>query len=50
MNSGHGGARKPSYIDNLVITQMATVPEPGALALFGPGLAGLGYARRKRAA
>jgi hypothetical protein len=27
----------------------ATVPEPGALAVFGLGLLGLGYARRKRA-
>ena len=50
MNSGRGGAGKPSYIDNLVITQLATVPEPGALALFGLDLASLGYARRKCAA
>ena len=26
------------------------VPEPGAMAIFGLGLAGLGYVRRKRAA
>jgi hypothetical protein len=50
MNSGRGGAGKPSYIDNLVITQTVTVPEPGALALFGLDLASLGYARRKCAA
>ncbi len=30
-------------------TNPTTVPEPGALAIFGLGLAGLGFARRKKA-
>jgi hypothetical protein len=39
-------------IDDLVltITSEATVPEPGTLAIFGLGLAGLGFMRRRRAA
>ena len=30
--------------------QPEAVPEPGAFVLFGLGLAGLGFARRRRAA
>ena len=42
---GTGAARNLQYIDNVRIN----VPEPGTLALFGLGLAGLGFARRKKA-
>lgn len=35
---------------SLSIQLLGAAPEPGALALFGFGLAGLGFARRKRAA
>lgn len=34
----------------LLITDHSTVPEPATLALFGLGLAGLGLARRRKAA
>lgn len=39
-------------VDNITVSEAApvTVTEPGMLALFGFGLAGIGYARRKRAA
>lgn len=40
-------AKKVDSFRVLVGTQ---IPEPGMLAIFGLGLAGLGYARRKRAA
>lgn len=34
----------------IVETQVASVPEPGTIALIGLGLIGIGFARRKRAA
>lgn len=34
----------------LLVTDHLTVPEPGTLALFGLGLVGLGFARRRKAA
>jgi hypothetical protein len=37
-------------LSQIEISQTATIPEPGALALFGLGLAGLGFARRRKAA
>ncbi len=43
----HTGAFQVTSFDSELV---ATVPEPGALGLFGLGLAGLGFARRKRAA
>ena len=39
---------KNSIGSNLTITQHPSIPEPGTLALFGFGLAGLGFARRRR--
>lgn len=43
----HTGAFQVTSFDSELV---ATAPEPGALGLFGLGLAGLGFARRKRAA
>ena len=37
-------------VDNLAFNEAAAIPAPGALALFGLGLGGLGLARRHRAA
>ncbi len=40
-----------AHIDNVSIAEVSSsVPEPGTLALFGLGLAGLGFARRRKAA
>ena len=38
------------YISAVDLTPDTEVSEPGALALFGFGLAGLGYVRRRRVA
>lgn len=42
----YGGSARLAYGTYLVRT---TVPEPGTLALFGLGLAGIGFSRRKKA-
>ncbi len=38
----------PTYAEGFFGPNLAQVPEPGTLALFGIGLVGLGFARRKR--
>lgn len=44
------GATYGPVIDNVSIVEATAVPGPNALLIFGLGLAGLGFARRKRAA
>ena len=39
-----------SSLETKIATELGQIPEPGTLAIFGLGLAGLGFARRKRAA
>jgi hypothetical protein len=43
------GGEDVAIIDNLMVFYTPTpVPEPGTLALFGLGLAGMGLARRRK--
>jgi len=50
--TGFGGSAggQGIYIDDFSMTNVAAVPEPGTLALFGAGLGLLGFARRRRKA
>ena len=48
LTGGSGGDR--DYQDMIVRVTIKTVPEPSIIALFGLGLVGLGFARRRRQA
>ena len=48
--AGEVGAPYGPVIDNVSVVEAIAIPAPGGLAILGLGLAGLGFARRKRAA
>jgi hypothetical protein len=41
------GDREGAFVDNVVLSG-TRIPEPGTMAMFAIGLAGLGYARRRK--
>lgn len=43
-----GNCNRNSNLANFAIDDIVTIPEPGSLALFGLGMAGLGLAARRR--
>ncbi len=45
--NGSGPSYGDAWFDNILVTD-GTVPEPSIIALFGLGLVGIGFARRRR--
>ena len=50
LGSGSYGTGPVYFVDAFEVRSSAAVPEPVSLALFGLGLAGIGFSRKKKAA